>query len=377
MTHGTSFDFNGDLPMGMPITFGVQNAEHEAKDWANSRFLLLVGSNPVETRIPDVHFLFDAIERGARLVVIDPSFSPTAAKADAAPAHQSRHGCRARAGTVPPGDRAAASWTRTFMRTFTGRAAAGAGGYGQAAPGDRAGRRGTRPRVRRLGPRRPRAAPRRHRPARVRGRRDAGARGQLQGDPRRWFDRGCRARVRARASGAGDVDTGAGIGGHGHPGRAHRAARAGVRFDPPRRDPDGWRVEPLVPRRPHRARVRAPGDADRQHRTVGRRLLGLRRAVQGARGPLAVVEPGRHEGEGLPVDLLRARPHGHDASGRALPRAGMARPGVHVRQHVRPVDGRQPAPRDARRPGPHRGRRPPDDRDRALGGRGPARHHLV
>jgi len=82
MTHGTSFDFNGDLPMGMPITFGVQNAEHEAKDWANSRFLLLVGSNPVETRIPDVHFLFDAIEQGARLVVIDPSFSPTAAKAD-------------------------------------------------------------------------------------------------------------------------------------------------------------------------------------------------------------------------------------------------------------------------------------------------------
>lgn len=83
MTHGTSFDFNGDLPMGMPITFGVQNAEHEAKDWANSRFLLLVGSNPVETRIPDVHFIFDALEQGARLVVVDPSFSPTAAKADA------------------------------------------------------------------------------------------------------------------------------------------------------------------------------------------------------------------------------------------------------------------------------------------------------
>ena len=83
MTHGTSFDFNGDLPMGMPITFGVQNAEHEAKDWANSRFLLLVGANPVETRIPDVHFIFDAVDAGARLVVIDPTFSGTASKADA------------------------------------------------------------------------------------------------------------------------------------------------------------------------------------------------------------------------------------------------------------------------------------------------------
>jgi anaerobic selenocysteine-containing dehydrogenase len=83
MTHGTSFDFNGDLPMGMPITFGVQNAEHEAKDWANSRFLLLLGSNPAETRIPDVHFIFDALEAGARMVVVDPTFSSTAAKADA------------------------------------------------------------------------------------------------------------------------------------------------------------------------------------------------------------------------------------------------------------------------------------------------------
>ncbi len=83
MTHGTSFDFNGDLPMGMPITFGVQNAEHEAKDWANSRFLLLIGANPLETRIPDVHFIHDAVERGARLVVVDPTFSSTASKADA------------------------------------------------------------------------------------------------------------------------------------------------------------------------------------------------------------------------------------------------------------------------------------------------------
>jgi anaerobic selenocysteine-containing dehydrogenase len=82
MTHGTSFDFNGDLPMGMPITFGVQNAEHESKDWANSRFLLVVGANLLETRIPDAHFVFDAVERGARLVVVDPVYSSTATKAD-------------------------------------------------------------------------------------------------------------------------------------------------------------------------------------------------------------------------------------------------------------------------------------------------------
>jgi nitrate reductase alpha subunit len=60
----------------------VQNAEHEAKDWANARFLLVVGANPLETRIPDAHFLFDAAANGARLVVVDPVFSATAAKAD-------------------------------------------------------------------------------------------------------------------------------------------------------------------------------------------------------------------------------------------------------------------------------------------------------
>jgi anaerobic dimethyl sulfoxide reductase subunit A len=118
MTHGTSFDFNGDLPMGMPITFGVQNAEHEAKDWANSRFLLLLGANPVETRIPDVHFLFDALEQGARMVVVDPSYSSTASKADT-------H-LRIRPGTDAALGLAMCrqvledeTWDQAFMRTYT------------------------------------------------------------------------------------------------------------------------------------------------------------------------------------------------------------------------------------------------------------------
>lgn len=118
MTHGTSFDFNGDLPMGMPITFGVQNVEHEAKDWANSRFLLLLGANPVETRIPDVHFLFDALERGARMAVIDPSFSPTAAKADIhlriRPGTDAALGLAMCRQVIEDG-----TWDEAFMRTYT------------------------------------------------------------------------------------------------------------------------------------------------------------------------------------------------------------------------------------------------------------------
>ena len=40
---------------------------------------------------------------------------------------------------------------------------------------------------------------------------------------------------------------------------------------------------------------------------------------------------------------------------------------LHLRQHVRAGDGRQPPPRDARGPRPRGGRGPPDDRDRASG----------
>jgi anaerobic selenocysteine-containing dehydrogenase len=118
MTHGTSFDFNGDLPMGMPITFGVQNAEHESKDWANSRFILLVGANPLETRIPDVHFIHDAVENGARLVVVDPTYSSTASKADAwlqiKPGTDAAFGLALCRQVVADGE---ADWD--FMRTFT------------------------------------------------------------------------------------------------------------------------------------------------------------------------------------------------------------------------------------------------------------------
>ena len=118
LSHGTSFDFNGDLPMGMPITFGVQNAEHEAKDWANSRFLLLIGANPVETRIPDVHFIFDALEQGARLVVVDPSFSGTASKADAhlriKPGTDAALGLALCRQVIEDG-----AWDPAFMRTYS------------------------------------------------------------------------------------------------------------------------------------------------------------------------------------------------------------------------------------------------------------------
>ena len=76
------YEMNGDLPMSAPITFGVQSEELETYCWLDSKYLIVFGSNPLQTRIPDAHFLTEARENGAKLIVFDPCFTATAAKAD-------------------------------------------------------------------------------------------------------------------------------------------------------------------------------------------------------------------------------------------------------------------------------------------------------
>ncbi|MFZ3372782.1 MAG: molybdopterin-dependent oxidoreductase, partial [Desulfitobacteriaceae bacterium] len=77
-----AYDQNGDLPMFWPMTFGVQSEELEPREWRNSRYVMVFGSNILATRIPDAHFLLEARNLGAKIMVFDPNFSPTAAKAD-------------------------------------------------------------------------------------------------------------------------------------------------------------------------------------------------------------------------------------------------------------------------------------------------------
>ncbi|HHY27055.1 MAG TPA: molybdopterin-dependent oxidoreductase [Desulfitobacterium dehalogenans] len=77
-----AYDQNGDLPMFWPMTFGVQSEELEPKEWLNSKYMAIFGSNILATRLPDAHFLVEARNRGTKVVVFDPSYSPTAAKAD-------------------------------------------------------------------------------------------------------------------------------------------------------------------------------------------------------------------------------------------------------------------------------------------------------
>ncbi|MCB2216399.1 molybdopterin-dependent oxidoreductase [Desulfofustis glycolicus] len=79
MHHG--YDQNGDLPMFWPMTFGVQSEELESLEWPNARTTMIFGSNVIQTRLPDAHHLIEAKRRG-RVIVVDPDFCSTAAKAD-------------------------------------------------------------------------------------------------------------------------------------------------------------------------------------------------------------------------------------------------------------------------------------------------------
>ncbi len=61
---------------------GYAMATAEARDWANARLVLTVGSNFCESSLPQVRLFFEAKEAGAKMVVVDPHFSTTAGKAD-------------------------------------------------------------------------------------------------------------------------------------------------------------------------------------------------------------------------------------------------------------------------------------------------------
>lgn len=76
------YEMNGDLPMSAPMTFGVQSEELESFCWPDAKYIMIFGSNPAATRIPDAHFFVEARENGAKVLVFDPNYTATASKAD-------------------------------------------------------------------------------------------------------------------------------------------------------------------------------------------------------------------------------------------------------------------------------------------------------
>jgi molybdopterin-containing oxidoreductase family molybdopterin binding subunit len=79
-----SFTLDAAMMLGLTQTggFPLWSAGNEPLDMSNSDLVILWGSNMTETDVQNWHFVQDAKDRGAKLVVIDPHYSTTASKAD-------------------------------------------------------------------------------------------------------------------------------------------------------------------------------------------------------------------------------------------------------------------------------------------------------
>lgn len=80
----TNFGIMGDnaCNMGFLPPLGVQQDASAWEDLIGSKAIIMFGCNYAETNMQEMHFIFDAQEAGSKLVVVDPRFSRTAAKAD-------------------------------------------------------------------------------------------------------------------------------------------------------------------------------------------------------------------------------------------------------------------------------------------------------
>ncbi|MCR5583154.1 MAG: molybdopterin-dependent oxidoreductase [Eggerthellaceae bacterium] len=80
----TKWDYSFDNATNTGLTRGGIQwfDQNEPKDFVNSDYILFFGGNPINAQIQMSKHLFDAQEAGAKIVVVDPHFSPTAAKAD-------------------------------------------------------------------------------------------------------------------------------------------------------------------------------------------------------------------------------------------------------------------------------------------------------
>jgi anaerobic dimethyl sulfoxide reductase subunit A len=78
--YALSGDFAGC--QGSFSTIGAFVAANDVSEIGGAKYLLNVGRNVADTGHSDMHFIFDAMENGTKVVVVDPRFSRTAAKAD-------------------------------------------------------------------------------------------------------------------------------------------------------------------------------------------------------------------------------------------------------------------------------------------------------
>ena len=72
----------GDLPAGLIQTWGLYMGGGTADDQFLSDYIIFWVGNPSYTRVPEVHFFYEARYRGAKIVSIAPDYNPSTMHAD-------------------------------------------------------------------------------------------------------------------------------------------------------------------------------------------------------------------------------------------------------------------------------------------------------
>jgi nitrate reductase alpha subunit len=78
----SNYTWHGDQAPGHPFVHGLQASDCDFNDLRYTKLHIHAGKNLVENKMPDTHFFIESIERGAKIYVIAPEYSPPATKAD-------------------------------------------------------------------------------------------------------------------------------------------------------------------------------------------------------------------------------------------------------------------------------------------------------
>jgi molybdopterin-containing oxidoreductase family molybdopterin binding subunit len=77
---GGTLDHSYGYVPGTFVGIGHMMATNESIDWVNSKTILLIGTNYLESSVATSRYFFEAKEAGAHIITVDPQYSTTAAK---------------------------------------------------------------------------------------------------------------------------------------------------------------------------------------------------------------------------------------------------------------------------------------------------------
>ncbi|MBI2932020.1 MAG: molybdopterin-dependent oxidoreductase, partial [Planctomycetes bacterium] len=78
----SNYTWHGDQAPGHHWVHGLQASDTDFNDLRFSKLHIQIGKNLVENKMPEAHWFYEIMERGGKIVVISPEYSPPATKAD-------------------------------------------------------------------------------------------------------------------------------------------------------------------------------------------------------------------------------------------------------------------------------------------------------